>query len=351
MRTIFLMVFLINTLIGFSQDFIVEKVQLTETIANENVSEIPRLKDTSNESNPAVNYINSQILDLFRIDSYSQSEIEDFRWFDVRYSSDIKDSILYLAYTGEYNGAYPNYVYDELFFNLKSGEPLKLTYIPFQALFTLSGYLDFIHKYWLEGVKNEFIAAIECAEFEPYCNYYDIDYEANSNRLSISLTDDCYPHVALGCSPTYSISIELDSIKHFLNPIGNYMLLESKYMAMTPIEKFHENEKLKERIPDNVFLFGIIGDTYPFSMAINLDNKEQSFGLYYYDAKLQKIELKGRCNDTSMFLTETVNAKETGYFEFDTNIDDYPIYGRWLNSTKTKSLNVEFTKILTCKGN
>ena len=345
------MVFLINTLISYSQEFDLEKIQLTETVDNKYVSEIPRLKDKSDDNNPVVDRINSQILDRFMINSYVQSELEEFRWYEVACSSEIKDSILYISFAGEYYGAYPSYISDELFFDLKSGELLKLTVIPFQTLFTLSGYLDFLNKYWLEGVKNEFETAIECAEFEPYCSYYDINYEVDSNKLSVSLTNDCYPHVAQGCSPVYRISVELDSIKQYLNNIGKYILLESKYMTLTPIEKFLENEKLIEKIPDNVFLFGKIDDRYPFSMAINIDKREQISGLYYYDSKLQKINLKGQIKDDTMFLTETVNAKQTGYFEFNISIYNYPIDGKWLNFEKTKSLNIKFTKIISCKNN
>jgi hypothetical protein len=352
MRYKLLLVFLINTLIGYSQEFVVEKVQLKETVDNKYVSEIPRLKDKIDESNPVIDRINSQILDRFMINSYIQSELEEFRWYEVGCSSEIKENILYISFAGEYYGAYPNYVSDELFFDLKSGESLKLTVIPFQALFTLSGYLDFLHKYWLEGVKKEFIIAIECAESEPYCSYYDINsYNVDSNKLSISLTDDCYPHVAQGCSPSYRISVELDSIKQYLNNIGKYILLESKYMTMTPIEKFLENEKLKEKVPNNLFLFGKIDDRYPISMAINIDKKEQISGLYYYDSKLQKISLKGQSDDNTMFLTETVNNKQTGSFEFDINIDNYPIEGKWLNIEKIKSLNVKFTNTISCKNN
>jgi len=344
-------VFLINTLISFSQEFVVQKVHLTESIENMYVSDIPKLKDLSNDNNPVVDMINSQILDRFMINSYEQSEIDEFRWFGVEFSSEIYEDILYISFTGEYIGAYPNGVTDELFFDLKSGESLKLTIIPFQALFTLSGYLDFLNKYWLEGVKNEFEAAIECAEFEPYCSYYDINYEVESNKLSISLTNDCYPHVAQGCSPAYRISVELDSVKQFLDNIGKYMLFESEYMNMTPIEKFLENEKLNDKVPNNVFLFGKMDDRYPFSMAINIDKKEQILGLYYYDSKLQKINLKGHSNDNTMFLTETVNNKQTGFFEFDINIDNNPIEGEWLNFEKTKSLIVKFGKIMLCKKN
>lgn len=325
-----------------------EKVELTETVDERYVSEIPRLKDVSNDSNPVVAAINSMILDRFMINSFNQSELEEFRWYDVTCSSEIKEDILYISFSGEYYGAYPNYVTDELFFDLKSGAPLEPAAIPFLALFTLPGYLDFLHTHWLEGVKVEFEFAIECANFEPYCDYYDINYHMDSNSLIVSLTHDCYAHVAQGCSPSYELSFEPDSIQPFLNDIGKYMLIESNYMTMTAIEKFLKNKELIDAIPDNVFLFGKIHDRYPFSMALNID-KEQITGLYFYDSKLQKIILKGQIKDGFMVLTETVNNKQTGFFELDINVDNDPIDGKWWNSEKTKSLDVMFTKVMSYK--
>jgi hypothetical protein len=351
MKLKLLIVILINTVIGYGQKYVVEKVQLTETLQNTYVSDIPRLKDVSDDNNPVAESINSQILDRFMINSYEQSEIEEFRWSEVEFSSDINEDILYISFSGEYLGAYSNGVTDELYFDLKSGEALENRMIPFQAIFTLSGYLDFLHKYWLEGVQEEFKTAVECAEFEPYCSIYDIDsYKITGNELSVSLTYDCYPHVAQGCSPVYSVSVGLDSIKQDLNNIGKYILLESNYMNLTPIEKYLENERLEEKIPNNIFLFGKIGDRYPISMAINIDNQDDIRGLYYYNTKLQRIDLKGQNKDNKMFLLETVNNKQTGSFEFDINIYNYPIDGKWMNFEKTKSLDVKFTEVITCKN-
>jgi hypothetical protein len=201
-------------------------------------------------------------------------------------------------------------------------------------------------------VQEEFKAAFECAEFEPHCSLYDIDsYNIYDNKLSISLTFDCYPHVAQGCSPAYSVSLELDSIKQYLNNIGRYILLESNYMNLTPIEKYLENERLKVIVPDNVFLFGKIVDRYRISIAINIDNQEDILGLYYYDAKFQQISLNGRIEGDTMYLTEIANNKQTGFFEFAIDVYNYPIVGKWMNLEKTKSFDVKFTTIITCKNN
>jgi hypothetical protein len=85
-------------------------------------------------------------------------------------------------------------------------------------------------------------------------------------------------------------------------------------------------------------------------MAICIDNQENIVGLYYYNAKFQQISLKGNIKDDTMFLTETVNNKQTGFFEFDINIENHPINGKWMNFEKTKRLNVEFTKTVICKN-
>lgn len=80
-------------------------------------------------------------------------------------------------------------------------------------------------------------------------------YSVENKKLSISLIDDCYPHVVQACTPVYDVTVELDTIKKCLNNIGKYMLIESNYMKMTT---------------------------------------EDVYGVYYYDNKLQKITLKGR---------------------------------------------------------
>lgn len=251
MRYLLFLFFGVTTLMSYSQEFVVEKVLLTETIEHKNVSEIPKLRDLSSDNNQVAEMVNSFILDRFMITGFVQSDLEGFTWYEVRFSSEIKENILYISFTGEYFGAYLNPISEELFFDLNTGAPLKFTPIPFQALFTSSGYSEFINKYWLEGVKIEFEKAIECAGMEPYCTYYDITgFAVDSNMLSISLTDDCYPHVVEGCSPVYEIAVELDTIKPYLNNLGKYILIESTYLKLSPIEKFLKNQYLLKN-PDS----------------------------------------------------------------------------------------------------
>ena len=100
--------------------------------------------------------------------------------------------------------AWQDHIFEnEYIFNLNNGNLLENENIPFQAFFTLNGYLDFIDKYWLNDIKATFKESItDCEGTEPYCTYYDIeDYRVENNDLKFSITSDCYPHVAKACSP------------------------------------------------------------------------------------------------------------------------------------------------------
>lgn len=345
-------------MIGSSQNYVVENIKLVETLNNKNVSDIPKLRDLKSDKNPIVDKINARILDIFMIESFVQKEIEEFRWFDVQFNSEVKENILYINYSGEYYGAYPNFVEGEIYFSLESGEILTYENIPIQSLFTLTGYLDFLNKYWLQEVKKEFKEATECADFEPHCSYYDIEYLLKSKQLSLSLTNDCYPRVSLACSPEYNISIELDSIKKYLNEVGKYICFQSNYSANSPVERFKENLNLKEKLDNNIFIFAVIENSDSISMAINVDDNIVN-GFYYYDKEKEKIKLKGEKKGDKILVVATKNKKATGYFEFlisneyhlnsfllsEKNGKEEYIAGKWLNVEKTKTNNLIFTEI------
>ena len=349
----------------YSQNVTVETVGLTDP--NTNMSaDIPKVVDLSGMHSEIVKKINDQIRERFMISSFDQNELESLPWGFVDSHFDIKEKILYIWFSGEYNAASLSHEQDEFYFDLKTGELLSYTIIPFQALFTLNGYLDFINKYWLVGIRNKFKAAIECAEGElPYCDIYDIySYSVTNNKLNISLpgAEDCYTRFYSYCSPSHNISVELDSLKEYLNESGKYILIKSSYLSKSSIEKYIDNEKLKDRIPNHLFIFGRIDDKYPFSMAINIDNQGKISGCYYYDKKLQKLTLTGQKKGNVISLTETLNNKQTGFFEFkmsdkydtydsnefllyDQNGNSKYLVGKWVNPEKTKIFDITFTGV------
>ena len=162
---------------------------------------IPKLVDQSTDQNEAVNKINQYILEYFDIESFDPEQVEDFRWTELDFESDIKENIFYFSFSGTYYSAYPNDVSESMFFDLQTGEYLPYQSISFQSLFSLDGYLDFLNQYWMEGIKAEFQQAIECAETEPYCSFYDIEFDINALGVTANLQDDCYARVVSASKP------------------------------------------------------------------------------------------------------------------------------------------------------
>ena len=345
--------FLIVASVSYGQNIVVEKIRITN---NNDVSEIPRVRDLKNANNAVVKKINAQILDRLNISSFEQNESEEFHWYGMKHGSEINDDMLFIWFIGEYYAAYDNYVEDCFYFSLKTGEILKMNAIPFQALFTLSGYLDFMNKYWLNGAKKEFNEAFKCGGIEPYCSYYDIKkYYIRENKLFLSLVDDCNPRAMRACSPAYGISVELSDVKEYLNDVGKYILIESDYFSKSSIDKFKENKRLNNKVPDNLYLFGKIDNKYPMSMAIYIDKENRVLGYYYYDNKLHKLNLQGEKKGEQILLTEKANGKITGSFELKINMDskgfimtssndkfEY-LSGTWSDANKTKQFDITFT--------
>lgn len=325
----------------------IESVTLTETISNESTSQIPRVVH-ADANNAVAAKINATLRDRFMIESFEQKEIGEFRWNDVRFQSDISDDIVFIAYEGEYYGAYPSYVEDELFFDLRTGNELTNRDIPFHALFSLEGYLDFMNRFWLAKARKAFKEAMECADVEPYCSYYDIDdYRASENKLDFKLVDDCYARAMLACAPTLSRSVPLDSMKQYLSASGRKTLVQDLYTAKTGIEKYQYNLKTNSTLPDNAFLFGKINGKYAFSMAIAFSNNAAGdvSGYYYYDNKLQKIILKGTKSGEDIVLREFVAGKITGNFTLKFERGAQHPTGTWSNPEKTKTFPVDFTEV------
>lgn len=345
------------TSIGFNQEFVMESVIFTEPLYGNIDFEFPRLNSLSKENSEVVEKINTQILSGLNLDGYEEEDMysqEDrdemnmFKWSDLTYSSEIREDMLYLTFSFFYNTAYPLYIEKSYYFDLKTGELQTYWDIPFQTLFTLSGYLDFINMYWLDSVKIKFEEAVECAgEEEPFCGIYDIDsYHIDTNKLSLSLSSDCFPRYIQSCTPYLTISVELDSIEDHLSDIGKYMLLESDYFTKTKIEQFVENDSLSKHFQDHMFIFAKIDGKYPVSIAIQTDEHDQISGYYYYDKKRINLALKGEIKNHILSMVETFKGEVTGLFELQLDPEyGYIDSGKWFNPAKTKEYDIEFTEV------
>jgi len=336
---------------NLSANIVVEKLNLPTNRYDNNI-EIPKVIDLNNADNQAVESINFEIY-IYFFDVDGNISVWDYVNFDYL----IQDDILYISFNGEYTGAYPVQVEDYFYFNITTGEKLQMSQISFQSLFTLSGYFDFINKYWLKGVKEAFKEAKKCAGFEPYCSFYDINYSIdNNNKLLVSMNDDCFPRVARACSPYYNISVDINDIEEYLNDIGKFLLIENN--SNYPIDRLFANNKIVDNLPENMFIFGRIDDKFPFSMAINIDSQNQISGYYFYDNRRQNLNLYGVQNGEHVLLTEEVNGQITGYLELtvSANWSSNAIYtnfgylsGKWLNADKTNMLDINFTAIKSTK--
>lgn len=190
--------------------------------------------------------------------------------------------------------------------------------IPFHALFSLDGYFKFLNRHWLASAKDAFKEATTCAEAEPECSYYDIDtYELKKGLFRCALQSECYPHVSRACSPDVHVSMPIDSLKPFLTARAINLLVDERYSDKKGIDKFLFNKKVRNELPHHLFVFGRINDKYPFSMALEIDKTDNVQGFYYYDSKKQNLAVTGTQKANKMQLTETVNNKKTGQFDFE----------------------------------
>jgi hypothetical protein len=339
---------------------------LINTTDNESPSRVPRLKDNVNAKNPAVTKINEALLERFEINTYNQAELKDFNWIDLHFDHEIKRNILFIYFAGDYYGAYENFVEEEVFFDLTTGDELKNTDIPFHALMSLKGYFAFMNKHWLPAVKPLFKEATECAgEVESFCSYYDINrYEYSTDQtFTCSLSSDCYPHAMLACAPIYTLTIPGDSLQPYLSNFGKDLFTTNHYSQLKGIEKYVFNKKIESQIPANVFIIGKIDGKYEFSLAIQVNQQtHKADGYYYYEKKKVPINLTGIAAATTIQLNESSNGKVTGKMLFilsDSHQEKgFMLYdiasrkstyvtGTWSSPDGKTKMDIAFTEIMT----
>jgi hypothetical protein len=317
MKNLLPLTFLCLVQVTIAQNVIVEKVKIHTPADKNNITNVPRVKDTTNPDNGKVATINAFLLDWFELTNYEE-ETEDLHYF-IDFTAEVKSDIVYIHYTGEYYGAYPNPVDEELFFSLVTGEVIKNKDLSFQSLFTLNGYLDFLNKFWLTPqLKTAFQKANACAGLQPYCSYYDISrYAVEGNKLKLWLDDDCFPHAVASCNPEYSVSVPMDSVKKYLAPYAKKAIVDDHYTKLNGISKLQYNQKVWTSIPYTMYLFGLIDGKYAISMALTVNlNTNAVSGYYYYDKKRQPLQLKGTFANNILDMTETVDNQQTGKFYF-----------------------------------
>lgn len=365
MKNILLILLLSTPILCNSQNKIVVKtITIQSTLSFQSKNELPKIEALKKEFESSAKKINQFILEEYQIEDYQLKKDEDFRFSGSTFQYQIDDNYLFLKTASSYLGAYPSEGENEYVFEIKTGEIVDSESLPFQALFTLNGYLDFIDKYWLKDIQKEFaISTSDCEGTPPFCSYYDIEnYEVIANKLSFSISNACYPHAMLACSPALNKSISKEILKPYLSDLGYRLLFKENYTSKNRIEKFLINLKEKPNCENNIYLFGKINNSYPISMALTLSKKDNTvIGFYYYDKKKQKIKLRGKYSKNTIELSEYTNNQNTGNlvlkFEseynddgimiFEPNQPDKYLIGKWFNDMskyKIKFTTVKFNR-------
>jgi hypothetical protein len=336
LRNKLLFIFLLIGQHIFAQEFVVNTIVFTETVDKRYHSNIPHVKNPSGKKKNIADKINEEIKDRFMFESFEPIKNKEFRWYDVEFHNEIISDILLISFSGEYYGAYPNMVDDNLFFDLKTGNRIQEETLDYHLLFSKQGYFDFLEKYWIEGCNEKFKEARQCADYEPYCSEFDIIFRSNNatslkkGLITFALVDDCFPHVVRACSPSFEIEIPVEDLKPYLSPFGIFTIFESNYLSKTTLEKYLFFKTNKSKIPFTYFIQGKINGKYRFNMAIETNKNSKTVeGFYYYQKKKVPIFLSGLVDNKTISLTESVDNKKTGQFQFQLKGNDKSAYSKW----------------------
>lgn len=288
---------------------------------------------------------NQESIELF--DDYSSNESEDIEKENVTETTDENN--------------------DDLIEN-ENEIPLdeyRMQNIPFETLFTVKGYFNFINKFWINDIRRELSESENCAEEEPmFCSMWDIEINSlNSEFMIIQLSDVCYPRRARACEPSLKKKVHYNDFEDYLNQFGKELFLNLRDYGSDYLLAYKETLK-KRDLRHKIYLFGAIDNKYPFSMGLYIDDNGNAEGYYYYDNKQVWIDLKGELSENKLILNEFHKFKKTGSFTFNfprNSLYDLSTYsdftyilddikGIWYNQDNSKRLDIRISNIISNKG-
>ena len=274
------------------------------------VKEYPILACDCNNTQ-VLDSINSILKSYFMVDEFEEFDtLEYIGWNIYGYDFEISSNIFYITIDGSYTGAYSTDYVEEFYFDLTSGEEISGSELTFESFLAAEKRDDFLEKYWNTPCANEF-SRIECGDMEPYCDCNDFSSSFDSEDLILTLTNDCFPHVAKSCTPVLSIHVPLNEFEIFLSDFGKLMLITHNYSAKSEIEQLKLYEDYKHLLEPFYFIQGSIDDKYAFMMAIRPEGDEIT-GYYSYNKYKTKIPISGRISNNELMLNEMVDEKITG---------------------------------------
>jgi len=334
---------------------VVDTITINKFENDDDACLLPRLRHTKEPENVAVAAINKEILEHFGLTSYESPSLENFVHAGVIFTWEATEDIFYFKYEGEKILGRSHQEEEEFVFDLKTGKLLAYDPIPFQALFTPSGFLEFLNKYWLEQFTEKLNESISCAEMDATCSPRKLTYEIIGNDLIVRLFEGCFPSYARACEPNFEKIFKVKDIQSFLSEAGKIIISEENH-DKSKIDLIVMNSKANDLVEDVLYLFGEIDNKYAISMAIK-NNKGEITGLCYYDHKKLPTELNGKINHEYIDLTEYADEKVSGYFQFilhegfaaEDIVVRFPngkiryLEGGWLNADKNRMYNINFT--------
>jgi hypothetical protein len=319
MRKIFLLTFVIINLTVFSQEIQIDTVYFDLERDPDFVSKIPRAIDLTGTNHEIVEEINATLLNFFMIESFDVTEEQDFRWWNMNFSTEVISDYLLISISGEFLGVHAVPVDEDLYFDIETGAKMDEKIVKYNSLLKLDSFFEFMNNFCLPGCGEAMLEAQNCADLDYiYCDCYDLEFYINENSVDFVLTGDCVPHYAQACDPGgYIMNVKADSLKPYLNDFGQYVIFDSGYKNFTKLERQIFGIEKSKDISPYYFIDGKIDGKYAFSMGLELSKPENiARGYYFYHSQKKHISLSGAYEENRIRLTETVNNKVTGTFYF-----------------------------------
>jgi len=191
--------------------------------------EFPHLRSLRRGGQDVSDAVNGAIRRRFDIEDDSKP-LDCWGWSGVEFTSNISERVLWIDWNGCYLGAYETCYAEHFAFDLADeGKPLeKVEFEPYQLL----------DPDWTEACAAVMAEASECASFDAYCSCDAPVYNFSKDGVSVSLSDDCYPHVALACTPTLQRTASLGDLDSLLTPLGRKVLLKTPYLKSDGLRRY-----------------------------------------------------------------------------------------------------------------
>jgi hypothetical protein len=351
---LFLILLLSNNIFAqFNQDlnsgFVVDTIRLGDYAL------VPKISARNINNSKIASKINKSILEEYGAENWQDKNAGIWGQASLTLEGfEIIHDILILETYQTSRGSEMNRKY---FFSLLSGDEITKAEIRLSSLFKYNEYLNFVEKYWHQGLKEALLESHKCCDTD-YYNKIPENYSVwgfNITKTDLTLMDYSwgpYGYCSGACSLHYIKTIPIEEVKPLLNDFGVKLINEGGYKTdsynfggydiETKTQDVINSNKLVRLMPKNIFLFGAIGGKYKFKLSVKIEdiNSVQIVtGSYaYYSKENQKIILEGYMENNMLELNEFVKGEINGHFSIDLNKTDN---STWTNKNGSIKYDIE----------